>query len=100
MHGISTVCLTTYITICTTHTIVNTTNGSIPPLISFYALIYVLSYSLFTPKPEAPPSSTLFFLLRTLLGKSAITLFLFLSVVSISSLVILILVGGFCGFSF
>jgi hypothetical protein len=35
----------------------------------------VLSCTLFTPKLEAPPSSTLFFLLRELLGESATTLF-------------------------
>jgi hypothetical protein len=59
----------------------------------------VFSYSLFTLEPEAPPSSTLFFLLKTLL-KESIVAFLFFNVVYISFLVLLTLVGGFCGFSF
>jgi len=59
----------------------------------------MLSYSLFILELEAPPS-TLFFLLRTLLEEFDATFFLFSSVVFISSLVLLTLVGGFCGFSF
>jgi hypothetical protein len=59
----------------------------------------MLSYFLFILKPEASPS-TLFFLLRALLEKFDATYFLFSSVVFISSLVLLTLVGGFCGFSF
>jgi hypothetical protein len=66
----------------------------------FYALTSMLSCSLFALKPEAPFSSTLFFLLKTLLRESATSFFLFSSVVYISSLVLLTLVGGFCGFSF
>jgi hypothetical protein len=42
----------------------------------------------------------LFFLLKTLLEEFVATFFLFSSVVFISSLVLLTLVGGFCGFSF
>ncbi len=61
------------------------------------ALKFVLSCSFFTPQPEAPPSSTLFFLLRAFLGKFVATFFLFSNVVCISSLVLLTLVGDFCG---
>jgi hypothetical protein len=60
----------------------------------------VLSCTFFTPKLEAPPSSTQFFLLKALLGESTVALFWFSSVVYISSLVLLTLVGGFCGLSF
>jgi hypothetical protein len=60
----------------------------------------MFSYSFFTPKPKAPPSSTLFFLLRALIGKSVVAFFLFSSVVYNSSLVLLTLAGGFCGLSF
>jgi hypothetical protein len=56
-------------------------------------------YSLFTLKPKAPPS-TMFFLLRALLGKFATTLFLFFNVDYISSLVLLTLADGFFGLSF
>jgi len=91
--GISIVCLA----ICT---IVDIANGFILSLIIFCALKSVLSYSLFTLELEAPPFSTLFFLLKTLLEEFVATFFLFSSVVFISSLVLLTLVGGFCGFSF
>jgi hypothetical protein len=37
----------------------------------------VLSCSLFTHEPKALPSSTLFFLLRALLGKSVVIFFSF-----------------------
>jgi hypothetical protein len=47
----------------------------------------VFSCSFFTPEPKALPSSTLFFLLRTLLGESATTFFLFFSALYVSSLV-------------
>jgi hypothetical protein len=59
-----------------------------------------LFFSLFTPKPKAPPSSTLFFLLKALLGESTASFFLFSSVIYISFLVFLTLAGGFCGLSF
>jgi hypothetical protein len=78
----------------------STVNGSTLPFIIFCALKFVLSYSLFTPEPKAPPSSTLFFLLKALLKKFAITFFLFSSVVYMSSLVLLTLVDGFYGLSF
>jgi hypothetical protein len=60
----------------------------------------VLSCSFFTLELEVPPSSTLFFFLRTLFRKSATTFFLFSSVVYISSWVLLTLGGGFYGLSF
>ncbi len=91
--GIIVVCLIA----CTT---ISTADGSILPLIIFYALKYVLSCSFYTPQLEAPPSLTLFFLLRTLLGEFDVAFFLFFSVVCISSLVLLTLAGGFCGLSF
>ncbi len=47
----------------------------------------MLSCSLFILELEVPPSSTLFFLLKTLLGKYVIVFFLFSNVVCISSLV-------------
>ncbi len=97
--GISLVCPIAYTTIGITLTTVGIANGSILPLIIFYALRYVFSYSLFILELEVPPSSTLFFLLRTLFGESIAAFFLFSNVVYISSLVILTLVGSFCGFS-
>jgi hypothetical protein len=60
----------------------------------------MLSCSLFIPELEALPSSTLFFLLRKLLGEFITTFFLFFSVVYISSLVFLTLADGFYGLSF
>ncbi len=58
----------------------------------FYSLLF-----LFTHERKVPPSSTLFFLLRTLFGKSIATFFLF---VCISSLIFFTLANGFYGFSF
>jgi hypothetical protein len=66
----------------------------------FYALKFVLSYSLFTLELEVAPSSITFFLLKALLRESTVAFFLFSNVVCISSLVLLTLVGGFYGFSF
>jgi len=86
-----------YLVACTT---IGTVNGSILPLIIFCALTFVLSCSFFTFEPKVPPSSTLFFLLRALLGESVAAFFLFFNVVCISSLVLLTLVDGFYGFSF
>jgi hypothetical protein len=60
----------------------------------------MLSYSLFTPKHKALPSSTLFFFLKTLLGKYVAAFFLFSNVVYISPLVLLTLASGFYGLSF
>ncbi len=85
--GTSEVCLTTCITI-------GTINHSTLPLTIFCALTFVVSCPLFTHEPEAPPSN-LFFFLKALLGESVIAFFLFSSVVYISSLVLLTLVGGF-----
>ncbi len=96
----SIVCQVAYIIVGTTYTIIGTANGSTLPFIIFYALTFVLSYFLFIPKLETSPSSTLFFLLKTLLGKSVVTFFLFSNIVHIFSLVLLTLVGGLCGFSF
>jgi hypothetical protein len=93
IYGIS----TDYLTICIT---IGTIDGSTLPFIIFSTLASVLSYSLFTLELQAPPSSTLLFLLRALLGESIVAFFLFSNVVYISSLILLTLVGGFCGFSF
>jgi len=87
-------------TISTTHTIVGIVDGFTLPLVIFYALAFAFSYFVFTTEFEAPPSSTLFFLLITLYVEFVIAFFLFSSLVCISSLVILTLVGGFYGFSF
>ncbi len=98
--GIVAACLTACTTSGITLTIIGIAYGSILHLIVFCALKFVLSCSLFILKHEAPPSSTLFFLLRALLGESIVTLFRFYSVIYISSLVLLTLVGGFFGLSF
>ncbi len=89
----SIICLTTYTTI-------GTTNGCTLPLIIFSVLTYVFSYSFFTLELKAPPSSSLFFLLNTLLKESVVAFFLFSNVVFISSLFLLTLASGFYGFSF
>jgi hypothetical protein len=68
------------------------------PLIIFCALKYVLSCYVFILEPEAPPSSTMFFLKA--LGKFVIAFFLLFGVVYISSLVFLTFASGFCGLSF
>jgi len=78
IYGIFSICLVA----CA---IVGTTNGSTLPFIIFCALKFMLSYSLSIPKLKVPPSSTLLFLLRTLIGEFAITFFLFSNVVCISS---------------
>jgi hypothetical protein len=54
----------------------------------------------FILEPKALLSSILFFLFRALLGEFVAAFFLFFSVVYISSLVLLTLVGNFYGFSF
>jgi len=86
-----------YIVSCT---IVSIADGSTLPFIILCAFTFVLSCSLFILKLEVPPLSILFFFLTTLLGEFAATFFLISSVVYISSLVLLTLVGGFCEFSF
>jgi uncharacterized membrane protein YwzB len=70
--------LTTYTINGTTLTIVGTAYGSTLPLIIFCALKSMLSYSLFIPKPEVPPSSTMIFFLRALLGEFVATFLYFL----------------------
>jgi hypothetical protein len=69
------------------------------PLIIFYALTYVFSYSHFTFELEVLLSSTLFFFLKAL-REFATTFFMFSNVVYISSLVLLTLAGGFHELSF
>jgi hypothetical protein len=93
IYDIPRVFLIAYAIISTVITIVGTTYGSILPLKC------ILSCSVFILEPEAPPSSTLFFLLRTLIGESMATFFLFFSIIYISS-VFLTLTNGFCGLSF
>ncbi len=88
---------TNYLATCT---IIGTADGATMPLITFYALAYVLSYSLLTLEHEAPPCLTLFFFLRTHFGNYAATFFLFSNDVYISSLVLFTLGVGFYGFSF
>jgi hypothetical protein len=73
--GIFVVCLAVHTTIGFAFTIVGIANGSILPLIIFYALGYVFSYSFFIPEPKIPPSSTLFFFLKTFFGKSIAVFF-------------------------
>ncbi len=74
-----------YLVVCT---IVGIVDGSILPLIIFCTFTYVLSCSFFTPKLEAPPSLTLLFLLKIILGEFVATFFLFSNVVYISSPII------------
>ncbi len=90
IYGIARVYLTAYTTISTILTIVGTTYGSTFPLIIFYALKSILSYSVFIIEPKAPTSSTLLFHLRTLLGESMAAFFLFFNAIW----------DGFCGLSF
>jgi len=54
--GISIVYLVACTIVGIAFTTINSANGSTMPLIIFYAFISMLSYSLFTPKLEAPPS--------------------------------------------
>ncbi len=98
--GIDAICLIDWTTSGTTLTIVGLIDGSTLPLIVFCALKSVLFCSLFTFELEALPYSTLFFLLKALLGKSVAAFFLFYSVIFISSLFLLTLASGFCGLSF
>jgi hypothetical protein len=58
------------------------------------------SYSFLTHDPKAPPSLTLFFLLKALFGDSVSTFRVFSNATYISSLVLLTLACGFYGFSF
>jgi hypothetical protein len=93
IYGASALCLPDY-------TNVGTTNGATFPLIIFWALASILSYSFLTPHLEVEPSSTLLFLFKALLGNFVITFLLFSNVAYISSLVCLTLVYGFCGLFF
>ncbi len=93
IYGTSIVCVATY-------TIVGITNGATLPLIIFCAFVFLLSYSLLTPKLEAPPSLALFFFLRTLFGYSVVAFFLFSNVVCMFSLILFTLADGFYRFSF
>ncbi len=86
--GTTIVCLTVCTTIGIALTTVGIVDGSTLPLITFYTLKYLHSYSFFIPKLEGPPFSTIFFLVRALLGKFATTFFLFINVIFISSLII------------
>ncbi len=87
---------TFYLPISTNGTI----DGATLPLIIFWACASMLSCFFLTLDPKAPPSSILFFFLRALLGNFATTLFLYSNVTCISSLILLALTYGFCGFSF
>ncbi len=88
IYDITIVFLTTWTIGGTALTTISTTNGSILPLIIFYAFKFMFSYSLFPPKPKVRPSSILLFFLRALLKEFTTTFFLFSSVVYISSLVL------------
>jgi hypothetical protein len=56
IYGTFVVYLVTCTIVGTTHTIVRTINGSTLPFMIFYALAFMLSYSLFTLEHEAFPS--------------------------------------------
>jgi hypothetical protein len=77
IYGTYVVYLVVYTIVGIARTIVGTANGSTLPLIIFCAFTFVLSYSLFTPGPNAPPSSTIIFFLRALLRESTTAFFLF-----------------------
>ncbi len=66
----------------------------------FWTCAFVPSYFFLTHDPKAPPSSALFFFLKTLLGDCIITFLIFSNATYISSLVLLTLACGFYGFSF
>jgi hypothetical protein len=86
--GTSTICLTACTIIKLAFTNVDIANGSIFPLIILCALKFVFSYSLFIPKLEVLPSSTLFFFLKALLGEFFVVFFWFYNVLYISSLIL------------
>jgi hypothetical protein len=65
-------------------TIVGIVNATTFPLIIFCAHASMLSCSFLALNPKAPPSSALFFLLRSFLGNFVVAFFLFSSVVYIS----------------
>ncbi len=100
IRGTSVICLATYTTGGITCTNVDNVNGATLPFIIFYVHASMLSCSFLTFDPEAPPSSTLFFLLRTLFGDSVVAFLLLSNATSKFFLVLLTLACGFCGFSF
>jgi hypothetical protein len=97
--GTSIVCLTAYTIISTTCTNVGIANGATLPFIVFCAHTSMFFCTLLDQELEAPPSSTLFFLLRTLLRDFTTAFLLYSNVVYISSLNLFTLANGFCGFS-
>lgn len=70
------------------------------PFIILWPLPSMLSYFFFTLNPKVPPSSTLAFLFRALLGNFGTTFLMFSNATCISSLVFLTLVCGFYGLSY
>jgi hypothetical protein len=86
-----------YLPTCTS---VDTTNGVILLIIIFWAHASIPSYFFLTLDHEAPPSSTLFFLLRGFLGDSIVAFFIFSIVIYIFFFILLTLACGFYGFSF
>ncbi len=97
--GTSAVYMAACTTISTTYTNVGTLDGATLPFITFCALTSMFSCSRLTFEPKGPPSSTLFFLLRALLGDSIVAFFLF-SNATYNSIIIFTLAGGFCELSF
>ncbi len=79
IYGILTLCLLA----CTN---VGTTDGATLPLIIFWALASMFSYFFFILDHEAPPSSIMFFLLKTFLGDFVVVFLMFSNVVCISML--------------
>jgi hypothetical protein len=62
------------------YTNVGIVDGAILPFIIFYALTFVLSYFFLILEPEAPPSSTLLFLMKTVLRDFVVVFLLFFNV--------------------
>jgi len=85
IYGTIVICLIANTIVGIALTIVGTIDGSTLPFIIFCAFKFVLSYSLFTPKHEALPSSIMFFLLITFLGEFVAAFILFSNYVFISS---------------
>jgi hypothetical protein len=100
IYGTTRVYIIAYTTVGIALTTVGTIDGSILPFIIFCAFKFVLLCSLFTSEPKAFPSSTMFFLLKALLGEFVATFFMFSSVVYISSLLLLTFASGFRKLSF
>ncbi len=100
IYGTIVICLIAYTIVGTAFTNVGTISGSTLPFIIFCAFKFVLSYSLFTPKHEALPSSIMFFLLITLLGEFATIFFFVFQLCFHLLLVFLTLAKGLYGSSF